>query len=454
MAEANKLSVIILAAGNGKRMHSALPKVLHCLAGIPLLQHVVQTAQSLKPDAIYIVYGYGGEQVKEQFPDLAVTWVKQAQQQGTGHAVRQVLPLIADDHNILVLYGDVPLIKETTLKQLLTATLERQLGLLVATVPEPYGFGRIIRNNNNEVLAIVEQKDATEEQRQIQEINTGILTGPAKFFKTWLPTLSNQNAQGEYYLTDIVALAVKDNIKVNTITASSSKEISGVNDRKELIALERYHQKAKAQALLLQCVTIMDPARFDCRGELAVAKDVFIDINVVLLGKVSIAEGTTIGPNNYLKNVCLGKNVTLLPNNVLEDAIIGDNCIIGPFARIRPKTTLHENVHIGNFVEVKNSTIGKASKANHLTYLGDAIIGEKVNVGAGTITCNYDGVHKFPTQIADGAFIGSGTELVAPVKVGEGAYIGAGSTITRDAPAAELTLARAKQVTVKGWKPR
>lgn len=448
------LSVVILAAGNGKRMHSALPKVLHPLGGIPLLHHVVKTAQALTPDAIYVVYGNGGDQVKSTLKDLPVNWIEQQEQKGTGHALMQVVPHIANEQRILVLYGDVPLITTTTLQQLLELTPSEQLGLLVAKFDNPNGFGRIIRNDNNQVIAIVEHKDANEEQRHINEINTGILTASAGHFKKWLPQLKNNNAQSEYYLTDIVSLAVQEKVAVNSTTAPCNKEVSGINDRKELMILERHYQLQKAQELLLRGVTIVDPLRFDCRGVATVSADVEIDINVILEGNVSIAQGSHIGPNTILKNVQVGKNVTIKSNCVIEDAIIGDHCIIGPFARIRPNTVLAANAHVGNFVELKNSQIGSNSKVNHLTYLGDCTVGQDVNVGAGTITCNYDGQVKMPTVIEDEAFIGSGTQLVAPVTIGERAYIGAGSTITKDAPAGELTLARTKQVTLKGWKKK
>jgi bifunctional UDP-N-acetylglucosamine pyrophosphorylase / glucosamine-1-phosphate N-acetyltransferase len=447
------LSIIILAAGNGKRMHSTLPKVLHCLAGIPLLQHVISTAQALSPDDIFVVYGSGGESVREQLGQNPVKWVKQEQARGTGHAVLQALPLINENNRILVLYGDVPLIKPTTLEELVLATKLDQIGLLVAKSENSDGLGRIIRNSLNNIIAIKEQKDATTEEQKIQEIHTGILTTPVNLLKRWLPALHNNNAQGEYYLTDIVAMAVNEGVPIIGLTVCS-KEVSGINDRSELISLERYYQEKKAHEFLMQGVTIMDPTRFDCRGQVEIAKDVFIDVNVVLTGKIAVAEGTVIGPNNYLKNVSIGKGVTILPNCVIEDAIIGDNCVVGPFTRIRPKTVLHDNVHVGNFVELKNTEIGDGSKTNHLSYLGDAILGKNVNVGAGTITCNYDGECKFPTTIEDGAFIGSGTELVAPIKIGKKAYIGAGSTITRDAPEEQLTLGRARQVTVESWKKK
>jgi bifunctional UDP-N-acetylglucosamine pyrophosphorylase / glucosamine-1-phosphate N-acetyltransferase len=446
------LSVVILAAGNGKRMQSSLPKVLHPLGGIPLLSHVVKTAKSLNPHAIYIVHGKNGEQLRTVFDDPTLHWIEQSEPKGTGHALMQVVPFLDAKQRVLILYGDVPLIKKATLQTMLQASTTNQLDLLLTKRDNPFGFGRIIRNSTNDIVAIVEQKDATPTQQAIQEINTGIMSAPCDALKTWLPQLKNQNAQSEFYLTDIVALAVQDQVKVVGSFASCHHEVSGVNDRNELIQLERYYQQQQAQDLLLQGVTILDPQRFDVRGDVQIAKDVTIDINVILEGNVVIDEGASIGPNTLLKNVTIGKNVIIKSNCVIEDATIADECIIGPFARIRPNTHLAERVHVGNFVELKNAQVAAHSKVNHLTYLGDAIVGVGVNVGAGTITCNYDGVNKNTTIIEDGAFIGSGTQLVAPITVREKAYIGAGSTITKDAPEGQLTLARSKQITVKGWK--
>jgi bifunctional UDP-N-acetylglucosamine pyrophosphorylase / glucosamine-1-phosphate N-acetyltransferase len=446
------LSVVILAAGNGKRMQSSLPKVLHHLGGMPLLVHVVKTAQTLNPETIYVVYGHGGEQVRASLPDLRVNWIEQTEAKGTGHALLQVVPKLQDTHRILVLYGDVPLIKSATLQDLMAATHCDQVGLLVAKIDNPNGFGRIIRNQNNDIIAIVEHKDASSEQLNINEINTGILTAPVSSLKKWLPQLKNKNAQSEYYLTDVITFAIQEHVKVISTLAKCNKEIHGINDRQELMFLERHYQLQKSHELLLQGVSIIDPMRFDCRGTANIAKDVQIDINVILEGNVSIDEGTYIGPNTILKNVRIGKNVIIKSNSSIEEAVISDNCIIGPFANIRPNTYLAEGVHVGNFVELKNTQIGLLSKVNHLSYLGDAKVGSHVNVGAGTITCNYDGKNKFETVIKDNAFIGSGTQLVAPVTIGEQAYIGAGSTITKDAPARQLTLGRAKQITLKEWK--
>lgn len=448
------LSIVILAAGNGKRMHSPLPKVLHTLAGKPLLLHVVRTAQSLNPDAIYIVYGYGGMQVRQAFADLNVNWIEQPQPLGTGNAVLQAMTHLPDDDQVLILYGDVPLITQTTLKNFLQATQSDQLGLLVKRVKNPNGFGRIVRDANDKIIAIVEHKDATEEQLAIQEINTGIMTSSAASLKKWLPQLQNKNAQGEYYLTDVIAMAVRDKKEIVATMSHCTQEVSGVNDRRELITLERYYQQQKAQELLEKGVTIMDPNRFDCRGEVTIAANVTIDVNVILEGHVTIEEGAYIGPNTWLKDVHIGKNVQIKPNCVIEGATLGAGARVGPFTRIRPDTHLGEYVQVGNFVELKHTTIENGSKANHLSYLGDAKIGADVNIGAGTITCNYDGEHKYQTVIKNGAFIGSGTELVAPIVVGEKAYVGAGSTLTKDAPDNELTLARARQVTIKDWQKK
>lgn len=445
------LSVVILAAGNGKRMRSASLKILHNLGGIPLIQHVINTAQSLNPDSITIIYGREGEQLKARFSQPGINWIHQPEPKGTGHAVLQALPTIPDDHRVLILYGDVPLVKSETLKSLLATTKANEVGLLVSVLEDPACFGRIIRNQQGAVVAIIEQKDATVEQLKIKEINTGILTATSYHLKRWLPKVKDNNTQGEYYLTDVIAIAVADNVPVHS-RLTSSQETIGINDRKELAKSERYYQLQKAYELQLQGVTILDPKRFDCRGEVAISQDVIIDINVILNGKVEIQEGSYIGASSVLTNVKIGKHVTIQPHCVIEDAIIGDGCKIGPFARIRPHTSLSNDVHIGNFVELKNAKIGDQSKVNHLTYLGDTIVGKAVNVGAGTITCNYDGINKFQTIIDDGVFIGSGTELIAPLHVGKNAYIGAGSTITRDAPEEELTIARAKQMTVKGWK--
>lgn len=447
------LSIIILAAGQGKRMKSSLPKVLHPLAGIPLLQRVVTTATALAAKNIYVVYGNGGGLVREAMQNLPVQWIEQKQQLGTGHAVLQALPQIPDNQTVLILYGDVPLISKKTLQKLLDTAPKIGLGILITERPNPFGYGRILRDVKEKIIAIVEQKDATAKQRQITEINTGILTAPAKLLKAWLPKLANNNAQKEYYLTDVVAQAVADHCEVVGVLADTLEETQGVNDLCELSKLERYYQQQQAQQLMLQGVTIMDPQRLDVRGELTAAEDVTIDVNVIIEGKVSIGSHSKIGPNTFLRNVQIGKNVEIFPNCVIEDAKIDDGCHIGPFARIRPGSELAKNVHVGNFVEIKKVQLGENSKANHLAYLGDSVIGKNVNIGAGVITCNYDGTAKHVTTIKDGAFIGSDSQLIAPVTIGENAYIGSGSSINKDAPANKLTIARAKQVTIENWKP-
>lgn len=446
------LSIIILAAGQGKRMRTNTPKVLHPIAGTPMLERVINTALELKPNKIYVVYGNGGDRVKNSMQHLPVNWIHQEKQLGTGHAVLQALPNI-NDEQILVLYADVPLITRDTLQQLLTETANNSIGVLVANRTEPKGYGRVIRNKKGHLTAIIEDKDTNAKQKKITEINTGILVAQTKLVKKWLPKVKNNNVQGEYYLPDIIPLAVKDKKKVIGVMANSVEETQGVNDRSELANLERYYQLQTARQLMLQGVTIVDPQRFDLRGELTVEHDVTFDINIVIEGKVSIGMGSKIGPNTVLRNVVIGKNVEILPNCVIEDAKISDQCKIGPFARLRPGTELAENAHVGNFVELKKTRLGVNSKANHLSYLGDAVIGKDVNVGAGVITCNYDGAGKYQTTILDGAFIGSDTQLVAPVTIGEKAYIGSGSTITRDTPAGKLTLSRVKQVTIENWKP-
>ena len=446
------LHVIVLAAGKGQRMMSDLPKVLHCLGGKPLLERVIDTARQLQPDTIHVVYGNGGSVVSQVLNHLPVHWVEQPELLGTGHAVLQALPYCPDEGRILILYGDVPLISLESLKTLLETTQSDALGLIVAELPDPDGFGRIIRDQNGRITAIVEHRDASEQQRAIKEINTGIMTAPASSLKRWLPQLKNTNRQGEYYLTDVIALAAAARVPVYGARSACHNETRGVNDRAELAALERFYQQRIALTLMRKGVTLADPARLDVRGEISIAADVSIDINVILEGRVVIGKNCRIGPHVVLKNVEIGENVEILAHSVIEGAVIADRCKIGPFARIRPESVLEAGVKVGNFVEVKKSRLGLDSKANHLSYIGNAEIGVQVNIGAGTITCNYDGLSKHVTQIGDGAFIGSNTSLVAPVSVGKNATIGAGSIITRDAPADELTLARASQTTIKGWR--
>lgn len=446
------LSVIILAAGQGTRMRSRLPKVLHAIGGQPMLAHVIATARTLEPSAVHIVYGHGGAQVRAALQDLPVTWVEQTQQLGTGHAVAQALPQIPDDDVVLVLYGDVPLTQAGTLKHLLSAAQGGALGLMTAHLDDPSGYGRIIRDAQGDVIAIVEHKDASDEQRRINEINTGMLAVNAAQLRRWVAALDNNNSQSEFYLTDIIAMAVRDGVAVQTVHPAAISEIMGINNRAQLAELERIYQRQRAEQLMLQGVTLRDPARFDVRGELEVGRDAVIDVNVVCEGKVTIGNDVVIGPNCYLRDVTIADGVIIQANSVIEEATVGAGSRIGPFARIRPGTVLADDVHIGNFVEVKKSEIGTSSKVNHLSYIGDSTIGRRVNVGAGTITCNYDGANKFQTVIEDDAFIGSDTQLIAPVTVGAGATIGAGSTISKDAPAGELTLSRTPQQTRKGWK--
>mgnify|MGYP000013944251 CR=1 FL=1 len=427
------MNIVILAAGQGKRMHSDHPKVLHPLAGKPLLGHVLDTARKLAAGRICVVYGHGGEQVRETLAAADLAWARQAPQLGTGHAVMQALPHLDPSAPTLVLYGDVPLIRAETLDRLMKVSDGGTLALLTVQLANPRGYGRIVRADG-QVVRIVEEKDADDAERAIDEVNTGILVAPTSALARWLPGLGNRNAQGEYYLTDIVALAVAEGMAVEAVQPAHGWEVEGVNSKAQLAALERIHQRNIAEALMEQGVGLADPARIDVRGELVCGRDVFIDVNCVFEGRVELGDGTTIGPN------C-----------VIQGAVVGPRCIIGPFARLRPGTVLGQDVHIGNFVEVKNSTIADHSKANHLAYIGDATIGSRVNVGAGTITCNYDGANKFRTIIEDDVFIGSDTQLVAPVTVGRGATLGAGTTLTRDAPSEQLTISRTRQTTVPGW---
>ena len=445
------LKVVILAAGKGKRMASNVSKVLHPLGGIPLLQRVVNTAESLNPDDIFVVYGNGGSYVRDQLSDLAVTWVKQDEQLGTGHAVLQAIPACKHNDNVLVLYGDVPLITTKTLKQLLKDTPRNGLGLMVTELEDPSGFGRIIRNEMGNIVAIVEEKDATNVQRRIKEINTGIISASAKLLKSWLPVLKNNNKQQEYYLTDIVALAVSSGHPVGGIMAHCREEVRGVNDRWQLAKLERYYQYTYAKQLSYSGVTVADPNRLDVRGHLVTGIDIYFDVNVVIEGMVKIGSNCVIGPNVLLKDTTIGDNVTVLANSVLNGAIVKEEASVGPFARIRPGTVIEKNAKVGNFVETKNTVLGEGSKASHLTYLGDATIGKYVNIGAGTITCNYDGVNKWPTTIGDAAFIGSNSSLIAPINIGAKATVAAGSSISSDAPPNVLTLARAKQSVIAKW---
>jgi bifunctional UDP-N-acetylglucosamine pyrophosphorylase / glucosamine-1-phosphate N-acetyltransferase len=446
------LSIVILAAGQGKRMNSDLPKVLQPLAGQPLLRHVLNTAKSLRPQGLHVVYGHGGEQVRAQFVTEPVTWALQAEQKGTGHALMQAIPSIPDEHLVLVMYGDVPLLQVETLQALIDKADAKTVALLTVLLADPSGYGRVLRDTRGRVKSIVEQKDASASQLRVREGNTGVLIAPAKRLRSWLGKLRSNNAQGEYYLTDVIAMAVKDKLTVAPLVAADEVEVLGVNDKVQLALLEGALRRRRAVIAMRAGATLVDPARFDQRGELVLGRDVWIDANVVMEGRVVLGDRVRIGSNCVLRDVTIGADTEVVSNCVLEASEVGRSCRIGPFARLRPGTTLADDVHIGNFVEVKNSQVGKGSKANHLTYLGDATVGAGVNIGAGTICCNYDGVNKYRTVIEDGAFIGSGCMLVAPVTIAAGATTGAGSTITKDSPPGKLTLARARQVTIEGWQ--
>lgn len=437
-------TVIILAAGKGTRMRSSLPKVLQPLAGRPLLGHVIDTAKKLNADNIITIYGHGGEQVQAAFTAQKIKWVEQSEQLGTGHAVQMTLPVLPQDGVSLILSGDVPCINPLTLQKLLDATAETGIGLVTLTLPDANGYGRIVRKNG-QIQAIVEHKDATNEQRQIQEINTGIYAVSNAKLHQWLPNLSNENVQGEYYLTDIVAMALADGMQVASVEPEMAFEVEGVNDRVQLAALERQFQACQAKQLMQQGVHLIDPSRFDLRGNLTVGQDVQIDINVIIEGDCELGDHVEIGAGCIIKNTKIAAGTKVQPYSIFDNAIVGEDTQIGPFARLRPGAKLAAEVHIGNFVEVKNTTIGVGSKANHFTYLGDAEIGAGSNIGAGTITCNYDGANKFKTIIGDQAFIGSNSSLVAPVRIGNGATVGAGSTITRDVEDNSLAVERSKQ---------
>jgi bifunctional UDP-N-acetylglucosamine pyrophosphorylase / glucosamine-1-phosphate N-acetyltransferase len=446
-----QLSVVILAAGQGKRMNSDLPKVLQPLAGEPLLQHVVNTARTLNPGNIYVVYGHGGAQVQAALHEEPVEWVLQADQLGTGHAVMQAMCVIPDEHTVLVLYGDVPLISGASLSKLIAAADTGALAILSVNLDEAHGYGRIVRNADGQVAAIVEHRDASAEQLQISEVNSGLMAAPAGRLREWLLGLGRNNTQREYFLTDVVAGAAQAGTRIEAIPAANALEVAGVNDKIQLSEVEAGLRRQRAEELMLAGATLADPARIDIRGDIQVGRDVFIDINAVLIGKVHLAAGVKVGPNCVIANSRIGEGTEILANSVVDHAIVAQDCRIGPFARLRPGTVMHREVHIGNFVEVKNTEIGAGSKANHLTYLGDSHVGKDVNVGAGSITCNYDGANKWPTFIEDGASIGSGTMMVAPVRIGAGATTGAGSTITSSTPDDKLTLERSKQISIENW---
>ncbi len=444
------LHVIILAAGAGKRMKSALPKVLQPIAGRPMLAHVIQTARQLAPEAIHVVYGHGGAAVRQAFADQPdLMWAEQVEQLGTGHAVLQAMPQVPDAATVLVLYGDVPLIRVDTLRHLLSQP--GRLAVLVAELADATGYGRVMRNAEGKVAAIIEQKDASDEQRAIRTINTGIITAESTALRRWLSQLSNLNAQGEYYLTDIFAAAASDYTPADMAFVADVQDAEGANDPWQLAQLERAFQLRAVRALCTQGARVIDPARLDIRGTVVVGSDVQIDVNVILEGHVELGDGVSIGAFSRLKDVKLAAGTVVKPHCDLDGVVSEGAADIGPFSRLRPGTVLHDGAHVGNFVETKKVVLGAGSKANHLTYLGDAVIGSKVNIGAGTITCNYDGVNKSQTTIGDNAFIGSNSSLVAPVVIGEGATVAAGSVITRQAPAGQLTVARARQQVIEGW---
>ncbi|MCC5860849.1 MAG: bifunctional UDP-N-acetylglucosamine diphosphorylase/glucosamine-1-phosphate N-acetyltransferase GlmU [Gammaproteobacteria bacterium] len=446
------MSVVVLAAGAGKRMRSPLPKVLQPLAGRTLLDHVLHCAEALRPAATHVVYGHGGEAVRRHFAERAeLRWVEQAQRLGTGHAVAQAMPGIPEDHLVLVLCGDVPLLRAATLEALLQGTGEG-VGVLSVELPDPTGYGRIVRDPSGAVAAIVEERDADAATRAVREVNTGVIAAPAGRLRGWLSRLGNDNAQGEYYLTDIIAMAVAEGVSVAGVRAADADEVAGINTRAQLAAAESALRRRIAAALLDQGAILADPARLDVRGEVTVGQDVFLDANVTLEGRVELGDGVHIGPNVVLRDVCLGAGTVVHAFSLLEGMRCGTDCQLGPYARVRPGSELAERVKIGNFVEVKNSRLAEGAKANHLSYVGDTDVGRDANIGAGTITCNYDGANKHRTVIGDGAFIGSGVELVAPVEIGPGATIGAGSTISKNAPPHQLTLARARQTTLRHWQ--
>ena len=448
-----KIKTIILAAGKGTRMRSNIPKILHSIANKPLLQHVYDMSSQLENNSIKIVYGHGAELVRETLKNLDADWIEQEQQLGTGHAVQQVSDQLQDTDTVLILYGDVPLLKLSTVKSLISNVNQQSIALLTVNLENPTGYGRIVRNAAGKVTKIVEDKDATQSEKLVNEVNTGIMAVQGDKLKKWLGKLSNNNAQGEYYLTDIIEMAVADQVTIITNQPETVDEVLGVNDRIQLSHLERVYQQEQANLLMAQGVTLKDPMRFDLRGSVeSLGQDIEIDINVILDGKNSIGSNVKIGANTQIKNSIIGDHVEILANCIIEDAVVGQGSRIGPYARLRPDSVLANDVHIGNFVEIKKSTVAAGSKINHLSYIGDATVGSKVNIGAGTITCNYDGVNKFRTTIEDGAFIGSNSQLVAPVTIGKNATIGAGSTITKDSPENQLTLGRAKQISLSGWQ--
>ncbi|WP_100642551.1 bifunctional UDP-N-acetylglucosamine diphosphorylase/glucosamine-1-phosphate N-acetyltransferase GlmU [Alteromonas facilis] len=445
------LSVVILAAGKGTRMKSALPKVLHPIAGVPMVQRIINTVEQIGADSINLVYGHGADMLKQTVTGKNMNWCLQAEQLGTGHAVQQAADQLQDGDDVLILVGDAPLIKPSTLERLLAAKQQADLALLTVALDDATGMGRIIRNGDN-ITAIVEHKDATEEQRAIKEINTGMMVIPATDLKRWLGQLSNDNAQGEYYLTDVIAMAASEGKQIRAAHPEKVYEVEGVNNRVQLSALERAHQLEQAELAMLSGATLADPSRFDVRGELNVGNDVMIDVNVIIEGNVTLGNNVRIGSNCILINCEIGDNTVIEANSIIEQAVVSDSCTVGPYARLRPGSVMLQNAKVGNFVEMKKTVLGKGSKANHLTYLGDTEVGENANIGAGTITCNYDGVNKSKTLIGDNAFIGSNSSLVAPVSIGKTATVGAGSVVTKDVADEQLTIARGKQRNIDGWQ--
>lgn len=445
------MDVVILAAGKGTRMRSALPKVLQPIAGRPMLAHVVETARRLDAQRICVVYGHGGETVRQSLDDAGLEWALQAPQLGTGHAVAQALPHLSADGFAMVLYGDVPLIGAATLTRLRQAAAHDALALLTVEMDDPTGYGRILRDATGGVTRIVEQKDATADEREVKEVNTGILVAPLPRLRDWIGRVGNDNAQGEFYLTDIVGLAVQDGVRVTTVGPDADWEILGVNSKPQLAELERIHQRNVADGLMENGTTLIDPARIDVRGELTCGRDVEIDVNCVFEGRVELGDGVRVGANCVLRDAVIGAGTRIAPFSHIDATVMGAGCAIGPYARTRPGSRLGADVHVGNFVEIKNSVLDDGAKANHLAYVGDADIGQRVNIGAGTITCNYDGANKYRTVVEDDAFIGSDTQLVAPVRVGKGATLGAGTTLTKDAPAGQLTVSRARQISIANW---
>ena len=447
-----KVNFVILAAGKGTRMRSSLPKVLHKLSGRSMLGHVVAAVESLGEAKKIIVTGHGAEQVEQQFKSPTTIFTQQKEQLGTGHAVHMAVPELCSDAVVIVLYGDVPLIRPATIQKILAVVTESTMGLLTINLDQPTGYGRIVRNTKGDITEIIEQKDASVEQLKITEVNTGVLALQSSQLSDWLPKITNNNAQGEYYLTDLVSIAREAGVEIISVNPESATEVEGVNNRVQLSQLERAHQRQLAEVLMESGTSLADPARFDQRGELSAGTDNFIDINCVFNGSVTIGSNVSIGANCQISDSTIGDGVSILPNTIIESSVVGDRAVVGPFARLRPGTKMESDTKVGNFVETKKTLVGKGSKINHLSYVGDAQLGENVNIGAGTITCNYDGVSKYKTDLGDGVFVGSNSTLVAPIKVDKGGFIAAGSTVTTEVPSDSLAVGRAKQRNIKGWK--